>query len=213
MTPGLPGPSSTMSPSLAHDDVRHAERPRAAWRARRGAAPRRAPGRRSAAASTHTCCSISSRRGWPETWTSASRSVRTSTPLRISELMMRADRLLVAGDGARGEDHEVARGERHVRMLVLGDAGQRGARLALAAGQQRHDLVARQVAVGVRAAERRQPVEVAAIVARPRSTRSMARPTTTHLAAAAARRLRDGADARDVGREGRHRDAARRLAR
>ena len=60
-----------------------------------------------------------------------------------------ADRLLVARDGARGEDHQVALRERHLGVLVLGDARERGARLALAAGAQRHDLVVRQVAIGL----------------------------------------------------------------
>ena len=53
-----------------------------------------------------------------------------------------ADRALVAGDGARGEDDEVALVELDVGMLVLGDARQRRARLALAAGAQQHHLVA-----------------------------------------------------------------------
>ena len=41
--------------------------------------------------------------------------------------------LLVAGDGARREDHAVAPGEGDLRMLVLGDARERGTRLTLAA--------------------------------------------------------------------------------
>ena len=36
--------------------------------------------------------------------------------------------------------------ERDLGVLVLGDARQRGARLALAAGAQQHDLAARQIA-------------------------------------------------------------------
>ena len=55
------------------------------------------------------------------------------------------DRLLVAGNGARGKDHAVAARKRHVRVIVLRDARQRGARLALAAGAERHHLVGRQV--------------------------------------------------------------------
>ena len=56
------------------------------------------------------------------------------------------DRLLVAGDGARGEDDEVALVERDLGMLLLGDAGERGARLALAAGAQQHDVAALEIA-------------------------------------------------------------------
>ena len=48
-------------------------------------------------------------------------------------------------------------------MLVLGDARERGARLALAAGAQRHDLVGRQVAVGLDAAEIGDAVEIAGL--------------------------------------------------
>ena len=55
------------------------------------------------------------------------------------------DGLLVAGNGARGKDDDVALVERDLRMLLLGDAGERGARLALAAGAQQHDLVAVEV--------------------------------------------------------------------
>ena len=74
-----------------------------------------------------------------------------------------ADRLLVARDGARGKDHQVALAKRHLRVLVLGDARERGARLALAAGAQRHDLVGRQIAVGLDAAEIRDAVEIAGL--------------------------------------------------
>ena len=44
-------------------------------------------------------------------------------------------------------------------MLVAGDAGKCRARLALTAGQQRHHLVARQVAVGLLVEERRRALE------------------------------------------------------
>src|SRR5207247_2739825 len=50
-------------------------------------------------------------------------------------------RLLVAGDGARGEDHPVAGFELHIGMLAKSDAGHGGARLALAAGAERYHLV------------------------------------------------------------------------
>ena len=53
------------------------------------------------------------------------------------------DRLLVAGNGARGEDHDVALVERDLRMLLLGDARERRALLALAAGAQEDDVAPR----------------------------------------------------------------------
>ena len=45
-----------------------------------------------------------------------------------------ADRLLVAGNGARRKNHAVALVQGHLRMIVIGDARQRRARLALTAG-------------------------------------------------------------------------------
>ena len=55
------------------------------------------------------------------------------------------------------------RRECDVGMLVGGDARQRRARLALAAGAERHHLVGRQIAVGVDRAERRDAVEIAGL--------------------------------------------------
>ena len=81
------------------------------------------------------------------------RSVTTSIALANQPVDDGADGLLVAGDGARGEDHAIALRERHLGVVVLGDAGQRGARLALAARQHRDDLVARHVAVAFGAEE------------------------------------------------------------
>ncbi len=77
------------------------------------------------------------------------------------------DGLLVAGYGARGKDHAVTAREGHLGMLVGGDAGQRRARLALAAGAERDHLVGRQVAVGLDRPE---------LVAIRRDSRSRARP-------------------------------------
>ena len=74
-----------------------------------------------------------------------------------------ADRLLVAGNGARGIDHPVACRKRDLGMLVLGDARERRARLALAAGAKRHDLVRRQIAVGIDAAEILHAFEIAGL--------------------------------------------------
>ena len=53
--------------------------------------------------------------------------------------------------------------ERDFRMLVLGDARQRGARLALAAGAERQNLVGRQVAVALHAAKLLHAVEIAGL--------------------------------------------------
>ena len=65
---------------------------------------------------------------------------------QIDETVLDApDRALVARDGARGEDDQVALVQVHGGMLVLGDAGNRGPWLALAAGAQQHHLVRRQV--------------------------------------------------------------------
>ena len=119
-----------------------------------------------------------------------------------------ADRLLVAGNGARGEDHHVALRQRHLRVLVLGDARDRGARLALAAGAQRHHLVARQIAVGLDAAEIRDAVEIAGLARDLLDPRHRA--ADDHdLAAGGCGGFGDRAHARHVRREGRDRDASR----
>ena len=72
---------------------------------------------------------------------------RRRTP-RVGELVLQvADRELVAGDHARGEDHGVARAPARRRgCSPSAMRGQRGARLALAAGAEEQHLVARQVA-------------------------------------------------------------------
>src|SRR5437762_2037637 len=72
-----------------------------------------------------------------------------------------AHRLLIAGDGARGKDHAIALVERHLRMIVIGDAGQRRARFALAAGTQRQHLVRWKMAVEVGATETLHAIEIA----------------------------------------------------
>ena len=54
-----------------------------------------------------------------------------------------ADRLFIARNRTRGIDHGVALGERHLRVLILRNARERGARLALATGAERHDFVGR----------------------------------------------------------------------
>ena len=54
------------------------------------------------------------------------------------------DRLLVARNGARGKDHDVALVERDLRMLLFRDARERRTLLALAAGAQEDDVAPRQ---------------------------------------------------------------------
>ena len=63
---------------------------------------------------------------------------------------------------AREENTTMSPGSSVDRLvLVLDDAGERRPRFALAAGQERHDLVARKMLVGVLVEERRQAVEIA----------------------------------------------------
>ena len=80
--------------------------------------------------------------------------------------MQPADRLLVAGDDARRKDHDIALFERDVGVVVAGDAGQRGARLALAAGADQQDLVARDVAGLVLGQKARHIGEIAVLARR-----------------------------------------------
>ena len=115
-------------------DDRRARRAQAAPDRRRGTAPpcRRRRGAPSAACSAmcsaSPCTGIricgrtqpimsssSARRGWPETCTRWVRSVMTSMPWLTRPLITAHDRLLVAGNGARGEDHAVAARERRPR--------------------------------------------------------------------------------------------------
>ena len=64
------------------------------------------------------------------------------------------DRLLVSRNRARGEDHEIAGRKHKLSVVVLGSTRQCSPRLALAAGHDRHDLVARQFVERVRIEER-----------------------------------------------------------
>src|SRR5258706_182211 len=57
----------------------------------------------------------------------------------------RADGALVAGDGARGEDDEVALVQLHLGVLVIGDARHRRSGLPLAPGAQQQHLMGLQV--------------------------------------------------------------------
>ena len=88
-------------------------------------------------------------------------------------------------------------------MLVLGDAGERGAGLALRAGEKRHDLVARHIAEGVRPSGTPACLRDSRIRFATSTTRSMARPTTTtsrphSRAASATERMRATFDAKVV---------------
>ena len=111
---GRPGRQADQRAVGRHDRLRHL-----AGAGERGvldqmARPRHAPARRSAAGSSDTSRTSSSRAGWPETWTKWSRSVTTSTPRADQRVLQPADRALVAGNDARGEDHRVARLEHEV---------------------------------------------------------------------------------------------------
>ncbi len=71
-----------------------------------------------------------------------------------------AHRLLVAGNGARRKDHAISLVQRHLRMVVIGDARQRRARLALASRAQRQHLVGREMAVEIGTAEVLHALEI-----------------------------------------------------
>ena len=119
--------------------------------------------------------------------------------------------LLVAGNGAGGKDHAVALGQRDLGMLILGDARQRRARLALAAGAQRQHLVGRQIAVAVHAAEILHTVEIAGL-ARHLGDALHGAADQNHFATYGARRLGNGADAADMGGKGGDGNSCRRGA-
>ena len=117
------------------------------------------------------------------------------------------DRLLVARDGARGEDHDIALVERDLRVLLLGDARERGARLALAAGAQQHDVAAVEVGELVLVEVLEALRQVAGIDGDLDHAVQRA-PRNDELAAGRPRRVGHAFDARHVGGERRHRDAA-----
>ena len=87
----------------------------------------------------------------------------TSTPCATRPLITRATAFSLPGMVRDGKDHAIAARQRDFRMLVLGDARQRRARLALAAGAQRQHLVGRQIAVALDAAEILHAVEIAGL--------------------------------------------------
>ena len=120
-----------------------------------------------------------------------------------------ADRLLVAGDHAGGIDQAVAARELDVGMLVLGDAGERRARLALAAGAERHHFLRRQRGESVGAAELGQPVEIAKL-ARDLHDAVHGAADHDHLAPGGDRAFRHAAQTPGIGGEGGDRHAPRR---
>ena len=127
---------------------------------------------------------------------------------RVDDL---ADRLFIAGNGARRKDDGVAGGEFRGRMLVLRHAGERRARLALAAGGERQYLVARQALERVHAQERRHAVEHPALAGD--SDDALYRsPKDQDVPAGGEAGLGRGAKAGDVGSEGGHDHPAPRLA-
>ena len=127
---------------------------------------------------------------------------------RVDDL---ADRLFVAGNGARRKDDGVAGAEFRGRMLVLRHAGERRARLALAAGGERQYLVARQALERVHAQERRHAVEHPALAGD--SDDALDRPPkNADLPSGGEAGLGRRAKAGDVGSEGGHDHPALRLA-
>ena len=132
----------------------------------------------------------------------------TSMPWRDQAVDDLADRLLVAGNSARGKDHAVAPRQRYFRMLVARDARQRRARLALAAGAQRNDLVRRQIAIAIRAPKILHAVEMPGLARDLRHALHGAA-DKNNLTLCGAGGTGDGTQAADMGSKSRHRDAAR----
>src|SRR5271165_368153 len=116
---------------------------------------------------------------------------------RVDEL---ADRLLVAGNGAGGEDDGVAGRKLRRRVLVLGHAGERRARLALASGRERENPLTRQALEGVHAEELRHAIEHAAFAC-DRDDPLHRAPQNADLPARSESRLGCSAQPRDIGGE------------
>ena len=97
------------------------------------------------------------------------------------------------------------------RMVVPGDARQRTARLALAAGDQQQDVVVRDVVDVVLGQERRQGLQIAALAGR--RVHVAQRPADNgHAAPRVLRRQRHRFHPRDVAGEAGDRDAAAQVA-
>ena len=110
-----------------------------AGHARRGAALRRGPERRSRAGPICTSGSSSGRPGWPETWTCACFSVTICTPRSDSWFMMRPIATSLPGM-IRDEKITVSPSPSFSSCVPPSDAPERGARLALPAGRDDQHL-------------------------------------------------------------------------
>src|SRR5262245_5725733 len=96
-------------------------------------------------------------------------------------------------------------------MVVLGNAGERGARLALAAGAECEHLVRRQVAVNLDGTKILDAVEIAGL-ARDLGDALHGAADQADLASTGGRGLRDRSQARHIGGEGGDGDPRRRAA-
>ena len=122
-----------------------------------------------------------------------------------------ADCFFVAGNRARGKDDSIAGAQFRGRMFVLGNPGERGARLALATGGERQDLVAGQAVEGVHAQELRHAVEHPALAGH-RNDALDRTPENADLPSGGEAGLCGRAKAGDVGSEGGDDHPALRLA-
>jgi hypothetical protein len=114
-----------------------------------------------------------------------------------------AHRLFVAGDGARGKDHAVAAVQRHVGMIVVGDARQRRTLLTLASRAQGQHLVRRKMAVVIGATEILHAIEVPGLACHLGDALHRT-PNHDDFAIGGLRGIGDGPDTSDIGREGGH---------
>src|SRR5438477_9141704 len=107
------------------------------------------------------------------------------------------DRLFVARDNTRRNDHDIALFERDVGVIITGDASERGARLALAASADHQDLVARHVARFVFGQEPRHIGKIAGLARRLVHAPQRA-PDQSDVAVVDARGLGDRLQPRDI---------------
>ncbi len=129
---------------------------------------------------------------------------------RGKRVLVADDVEFVSGDRARRHHDRVAGRECHARVIVGRDAGERRARLALAARQERDDLVARQMGKHVLVIERRQPIQHVELGRHVDDAAERA--ADNHdIAPRGLGGQRDRADARDVGGESGEGDAPLRV--
>src|SRR6516165_7417260 len=117
------------------------------------------------------------------------------------------DRKIVAGDDARREDHRVALAEADMGMLVVGDTGERGARLTLAACAKIEDPPGRELRRFLLVDDGREALEVPGLARRIGDLVHRAA-NQRDLAAVGLRCLRNGLETGNVGGKGGNRDAA-----